>query len=921
MRKIYFSCLLLWFSQVLLIGNNGVTGLANNLPGSAANFAKRSCLVIDNLGNKWVGFNSGAPSAYELIRYNDTLFDAFTHIPSHKVNAIAVDALNNLWLGTDSGLVMFDGITLTKYSMFTSNIPSNHIISVACGGGKVYVGTNNGLSVFNGSNFTNYNTTSGMSNDTVLCITYESSSVIWLGNAKGLEKFNNINTFTYYNVTGTSVTDKVFCIYIDQNNNKWLGTNANGVVEYDNTFFFNTQQLYGGQFIIGGKFPKSAHSICRGPNGGVFFTLVNNAGSMAAGCIELLPGLQANVYLQVGYFQNSLNGYSFYQYDPNTNDIFFTTNNANVNAGVFLFKFDATQYNTQGSINANNTAYLDINNVAALISSNDDMHWDGSSARYYVPKTEISCPIFASSLWIGGYHNGNLHTAAMTYRQSGYDFWPGPLNSTTDTSSTTVSNNFNKLWKINRYDVANFIYNWNAGNVQNGTFAPVPAILSWPGNNTTGYSPSNLAPYVDANSNGIYDPLNDGDYPLIKGDQMIWHVYNDNMGNHSETGGKPFGIEIQSSAYAFVCPAIADSDNVLNNTTFYNFKIINYSQNQYDSCYVMPWMDTDMGNYMDDYIGCDVTNNFGFTYNGDSYDEDVNGLTGYHDNLPALSCLILNGPPAMPGDNMDNNNNGITDEPGEMCLMSNFSYYNNSGNSQTGNPGYQSATQYYCKMKGQWKNGTPVTYGNLGTTPGNPNCRHLFPGMSDPYGVTLGGSISNPISAPISNWTQYNSGLPKGDMRFTIGVGKFSMLPGASYNLDYALVFSRDSAACFNAVDTCILGRMQKDNIKVRNWYNNNSFPSCLNMNGIGVKENTSISLKATLFPNPGNDCFFIELTEAKENVTIEVTDLSGKIVRAGTFKDSQKYFRIPTQELAGGIYLVRVHTGNFIFNTKFIKE
>ncbi|MFT4522926.1 MAG: hypothetical protein ACI8ZN_001878 [Bacteroidia bacterium] len=37
--------------------------------------------------------------------------------------------------------------------------------------------------------------------------------------------------------------------------------------------------------------------------------------------------------------------------------------------------------------------------------------------------------IFNSSVWIGGLdETGDLHLAAMTYRQNGHDFFPGPVS-------------------------------------------------------------------------------------------------------------------------------------------------------------------------------------------------------------------------------------------------------------------------------------------------------------------------------------------------------------------------------------------------------------------------------------------------------------------------------------------------------------
>ena len=71
---------------------------------------------------------------------------------------------------------------------------------------------------------------------------------------------------------------------------------------------------------------------------------------------------------------------------------------------------------------------LDLNNVRALIFTSGDMWWDLNNApRYEVPKGSNKHSAFASALWIGGVDNGgNVKVAAMTYRQSGNDFWPGP---------------------------------------------------------------------------------------------------------------------------------------------------------------------------------------------------------------------------------------------------------------------------------------------------------------------------------------------------------------------------------------------------------------------------------------------------------------------------------------------------------------
>ncbi len=46
---------------------------------------------------------------------------------------------------------------------------------------------------------------------------------------------------------------------------------------------------------------------------------------------------------------------------------------------------------------------------------------------------------------------GQLHIAAQTYRQSGNDYWPGPLVG--DTLTYATSQSWAKIWKVDRNDI------------------------------------------------------------------------------------------------------------------------------------------------------------------------------------------------------------------------------------------------------------------------------------------------------------------------------------------------------------------------------------------------------------------------------------------------------------------------------------
>ena len=488
---------------------------------------------------------------------------------------------------------------------------------------------------------------------------------------------------------------------------------------------------------------------------------------------------------------------------------------------------------------------LKLNDVRTRILTDGDMWWDLNNAKYEIPKGSNSMAQFAGSLWFGGYHNGGLRISAMTYRQNGVDFWPGPLDPSTVDVTVTTCTQYDRHWIFNRADVDNFYAYW----AQHGAADPstpswikdYPGTYDYPGYTVTAPGMSipmtYLAPYFDNNGDGLYN-FADGDYPnynvkstptnrgecvrRLFGDETIFWVFNDKGNKHSETGGAAIGVEIRAQAFEFA------TGDELNQMSFYNYEVINWSTDKLDSTYFTVWDDCDLGNYQDDYIGCDVKRGLGYQYNGDNYDEDFGGFTGYHDKLPAIGCDFFQGPYADVGDRVDNDRDSCVDctwqlgsdgKPDyslapisdnvlpEQIIMSRFTYYTNNSDPQTGNPASNSPIQYYNFMSGRWRNSTAMTYGSNGTVAGNVPCAFLFPGKTDPNGWGLGyqpaggyvGSSQTTIAPPIAygstGWTQNAAAVVKNDMRFLQSCGKFTLQPGAVNYVTYGIPFARSNSA------------------------------------------------------------------------------------------------------------------------------
>jgi hypothetical protein len=234
-----------------------------------------------------------------------------------------------------------------------------------------------------------------------------------------------------------------------------------------------------------------------------------------------------------------------------------------------------------------------------------------------VPKGSRKNALFAGSVWIGGYdQQGQLKVAAQTYRQSGNDYWPGPLDDGGNIDAATC-NEWDRFWKIDRETITKFkeLQSWaDALNTPD-----YEVIKQWParGNqNAIGrnQNPLNIpdnkdyAPFVDLDADNIYEPEN-GEHPDIDGDQFIWWVFNDkgNVKGESQTEG--IGLEVQASAFAYA------AKDYLNDMTFYNYRLINRGSQSLDSTFIATWTDADLGFAFDDYIGCDTNRGLGILYN------------------------------------------------------------------------------------------------------------------------------------------------------------------------------------------------------------------------------------------------------------------------------------------------------------------
>ena len=479
-----------------------------------------------------------------------------------------------------------------------------------------------------------------------------------------------------------------------------------------------------------------------------------------------------------------------------------------------------------GCLPGKSSTDLDLNNVRARINTGGDMWWDlQAKAEYYIPKATTKTSMFSAALWMGGVDvNGQLKGAFQRYRTNGNDYWPGPLSRDGKAAiDIQTCADYDKHFKILRKEVDEFRL-WFKDPASYPDYTVPDIIKNWPAHGDISKNQSYyLAPFYDSDGDGSYD-YTQGDYPyyditnelcgspqttaegngiladqVLKGDQTLWWVFNDNGNIHTESKGNAIGVEIRAQAFSF------STNDVINNMTFYTYEIINRSTFRLTETYFSQWVDTDLGYARDDYVGCDVKRGLGYCYNGTAI--DGNGTPeAYGNQPPAVGVDFFQGPYMDPDghDNpkvdtlthqpmCDESINGVNFGDGvvdnERFGMRKFLYHNNDF-SAIGDPNL--AAEYYQMLKGIWKDGTQMIYGGDAHTSGayGPACDFMFPDLTDPCDWGTG---QQPPNGP-RKWTEQTAGNQPMDRRFMQSAGPFTLEPGAVNYITVGIPWARASA-------------------------------------------------------------------------------------------------------------------------------
>lgn len=880
---VFFCCS--WFLTHAQVAGSGYEAIP--MPGffNANSLRYKQSLDAEN-GKVWVGTRDLGILVWSNATW--TFWDPSNGCPDYNVTAIDLLPNGEAWVGCDTGGIgYYDGFAWNTFAYWNSTVPMTTVHSIKKSGNTVWAGTEHGLLKYDGQSWTQFTAAnSGLPSDTIWDIEEDGFGGIYLATQQGLIQYINS---TWSNYWGNSGSDAITDVHRN-GNGKLFALSGGELFSYENASWSDVNQNgslnFPGHPFSGGKSVTTTGQgsiLVNGPRTTVYEF---NSNSTKVYYIPILNGTAT--------FSNNL-----LDADDITGEIWAVNCSNNNPAQSALIKFDFAGYNGLGKgLTPSNLRSLNINNTEAAIANRGDMHYDFINASYKCPKTQPASTVFCSNLWISGLDSlDSIHGAFQRYRVSQRgDFFPGPLNTFNGNIDSTTAWEFDRIWSVTQYEISEFQWQYAQGNVQNGTWEVPIDIAEWPANGNSSYS-GELAPYVDVNNNGTYDPLTGGDYPLITGSQEMFWVFNDNLAAHSEVIAAPLGIQVNAQARAYYCPGATDSTELVNNITVCEFTIINRSGSNYHDVVISWAQDNDLGDWTDDYIGCDTLYNAGFCYNSDALDSS-GSYPSFGHYPPIATNIILNGPKAPQGDSKDNDHDGITDEVDEEILLSGFQTYAASLFNAYGIP--TTAQDYFNYQRAHWRDSLPLTFGGNGYG-GNVPTNYIYSG--------------NPTDT--LQWSERSSAQTPGDRLMFLNCGPVSMNAGDTLHFKVAVATLNDSSLVWGTPQW--YDQVPQACTRINEWNTNNTWPECAPLFD-GIQEQGLIASSFVLYPNPSSNTITVDISKPEQGSSLVITDITGRIMYTASTENSSS-LTISVAPFACGIYFVTLHNGILSSTQKFIRN
>ncbi len=211
-------------------------------------------IEVDRCGNKWSGGYLPFYSEGSVVRFDDSVFTAWSnfdgYIPNAQVYGIAFDQNNGVWVACNAnvnfnehgGVAHYDGTTWTKWDMTNSPLPSDLMNAIVVDhNNNVWAtfsnnGSQGGVAKYDGTTWTIYTpSNSGIPTTQVTDIDVDSQNNIWIGSNLGLIKFDGLNWISFTTANSGISFNEISDVEVDESTNKVYAATTISIDIYDGT--------------------------------------------------------------------------------------------------------------------------------------------------------------------------------------------------------------------------------------------------------------------------------------------------------------------------------------------------------------------------------------------------------------------------------------------------------------------------------------------------------------------------------------------------------------------------------------------------------------------------------------------------------------------------------------------------------------
>jgi ligand-binding sensor domain-containing protein len=199
-------------------------------------------VAITKDGTKWFAASEGGvfmnnrAGLVEVKGDKNILHSQCEHVRGNHAYSIVIDNAGVMWVGTDDGLVRFDGANWGSYTV-QEGLPSNMIKDIAIGSdGRLWVGTDRGLALMgdNPLHWTVLTAADGqpeLLSNSIGTMAFDASGILWIslsgyGANDGIYRFDGLTAMRYPEKDLNIINRKIERILPSSDGSVWIITNS-----------------------------------------------------------------------------------------------------------------------------------------------------------------------------------------------------------------------------------------------------------------------------------------------------------------------------------------------------------------------------------------------------------------------------------------------------------------------------------------------------------------------------------------------------------------------------------------------------------------------------------------------------------------------------------------------------------------------